>query len=97
MNVRELHAILSRFLDKHGDDPVVIRRSDPSMGAVAMTGVHNAGPGFDWEHGKFMIFPDEPLFKHDDETQIRALRQQIDGLVWENGNLKRSGRQQKGG
>lgn len=49
--------------DKLGDWRVVVRLSDPSVGGCACVDVDNVFPGFDWDHGKFIIHASEPIIR----------------------------------
>lgn len=63
MKLRDLKKLLDDpyHFERHADDEVSIRLSDPSIGPVAMTGVRSAGFGFDWEKGHFILFPEKQI------------------------------------
>ena len=42
---------------------VRIKTANPSIGPMSSDGVYSAGPGIDWDHGKYFIFPEDPLEK----------------------------------
>ena len=60
MKVEDLKVMLQYAKDS---DDVMITVSLPysTVGAIPMVKVKSASSGFDWEHGKFMIHPDEKL------------------------------------
>jgi len=49
--------------DKRGDDIVVIKLSVPNVGGYFCTEVEDVGFGFDWNHGKFIMFPADPIIR----------------------------------
>lgn len=67
---------------------VVIATSSPSVGGRRMVEITGASFGFDWEHGKFIFNLQEPVYTRTQEDEIKSLRENLDGLVWENMNLK---------
>jgi hypothetical protein len=93
MKLSEFRDAIDRHIQQHGDDKVVIRLSEPSVGGMAKSEVKSTFPGFDWDRGYFIIDAEKPLFLHSDQEAIDKLRKTIDGLVWENMNLKRKTKQ----
>ena len=65
MKASELRKIMND-LDPRFDDAEVeipIRTEERLVGATPTVGVKNAGMGFDWDSGKFMILTDEEVMK----------------------------------
>lgn len=92
MKLSELHARIERTLQvqpRNADLEVVVVRRDPSMGAKASSKITNAGAGFDWDHGKFELFPEGGVYARNDEDEIKALRKQLDELAYANLGLRR--------
>lgn len=62
MKVKELKNILEQHSCLNDPDAeVVVRLSEPSIGPVAASDVKGAGFGFDWDKGRFLIYPKKPL------------------------------------
>lgn len=95
MKLQELIDVLMWHAERHGNDEVVIHLSDPSVGTVANCKIGSAYPGFDWEKGLVLIQPDKKLYTRTDQEAVDALRKQVDGLVWDNMNLKRAAKSRK--
>lgn len=55
--------------------PVEIELSEPSLGPISTTGVVGCSLGFDWNAGKFIIYPEEKLvrinYKNQQTTKMR--------------------------
>lgn len=63
MTVSELRKLLER--DEAGMDcgdwTIWIKTSDGGFPSTPGVGVRTAGCGFDWNHGKFILYPNVPL------------------------------------
>lgn len=55
---------------RYDDDDVVIAIAKSGMGAHPCVNVKGVHSGFDWDHGKFMIFAEEPLVVKTDKEQM---------------------------
>lgn len=91
MKLSELRDRIERTLQvqpRNADLEVVVVRRDPSMGAKASSKITNAGAGFDWDHGKFELFPEGGVYARNDEDEIKALRKQLDELAYANLGLR---------
>lgn len=53
MTAKQLAMILSGL----GDEEVVIKLSQPSIGPTACATIDGVGLGFDWDMGKVFLFP----------------------------------------
>lgn len=89
MKLTELKLIVDRACERHPDDDVVVVTAMPAIGGRRTVQVKGFGIGFDWERGKAIFSTEEPLYTRTQEDEIHKLRKQVDGLVWENMNLKR--------
>ena len=70
LTVKELLDICQRLI-KHGkgDDCVIIRTTNPSVGRSSGASIKSVNPGFDWDKGRVLITTDEPLMKVVGTTQ----------------------------
>jgi len=59
----ELDRAHARLKDDDDDLEVVITTRDASIGAIATAPVRSVNVGFDWEAGKFLIWPDYDLVR----------------------------------
>ena len=69
MNINELKdkvELHHPYIDKKNPSEVVIELSTPGVGATPCVGIKNIYAGFDWDHGKLLIVPQEPLVKKND-------------------------------
>jgi hypothetical protein len=68
MKVEDLRVMLQHARD---NDEVMIGISLPysTVGAYPMVKVKSAVSGFDWEHGKFIIWPENNLYPADEELK----------------------------
>lgn len=65
MRVSELKDKLNMYISHgHGDDEIVIRCKELSMGPAASEAVKGIYPGIDWDAGRLMIEPDKPLIHY---------------------------------
>ncbi len=94
MKLSELHRIVN-LLHKpdHYIDPevtVVIKLPYATIGAHPMVTIKNASMGFDWEAGKFMLWPDENLtyLDTDFKKKFSDMQTKCGGLEYENRYLK---------
>jgi len=66
MTLRELKervdSRVSRLKDGEDED-VTILNNKPSMGPRGMTAVKSVNSGFDWEKGRFIITPENPMIE----------------------------------
>ena len=89
MKVSELKHILQYAKD---DDEVMISIKLPyvTVGARPMVAVKSAGSGFDWEHGKFILNPEENLTPADRDfaAQMKKWQDDLGWAQYENRNLK---------
>lgn len=94
MKLGELHRIVNLVhKPDHYMDPevsVVIKMPYSTIGAHPMVGVKQASMGFDWENGKFMIWPEENLqqFDVDFGEQMRKMQKDLGDTLYENRGLK---------
>ena len=62
MKVRELCRELERYIKfGQGDDVVLIKTQDTSVGAQSSVGIAGTSSGFDWDDGHVFISPSHPL------------------------------------
>lgn len=82
MNINELKDKVDLYhphIDKNNPSEVVIQLSTPGIGTTPCVGVENIYAGFDWDHGKLLIIPNEPIVKKNDisnaerEFLVRAI------------------------
>ena len=95
MKLSELHRILSLHLRPEqphldADVCVVVKMPYTTVGAKPMVKIRAAAAGFDWENGKFMLWPEEDLqpADRDFEEQFKKLQKDYGWLDYENRNLK---------
>lgn len=69
MKVRELYDILGEFVDTIGDQEIVIKTDNFSIGPSSCSSICCVGEGFDWDKGKCFIFAEDKLIK---EERIRG-------------------------
>lgn len=66
MKVKELKDIIDaqlKVMPRYSDWEVEVKISKTSVGSMATSKVDGAGFGFDWNHGKFIIFPEKKLIE----------------------------------
>lgn len=95
MKLSELHRLVSLYHQPdhpHRNQDVVVRVKLPyaTVGGTPCVGITQAGPGFDWDAGKFMLIAAEPLSPPDEkfQEQFRELQKKYGWLEYENRNLK---------
>ena len=95
MKLSELHRVVNLTYDPnrpHRDQEVmvVVKLPYATVGSHPMRAVKSAGSGFDWENGKFMIWPEESLQPVDKAfaDQFAELQKKYGWLDYENRNLK---------
>jgi hypothetical protein len=54
-----------RMCPRKGEDTVCIRVFGGTFGGQPVQNVKSAGCGFDWDNGKFIIYPEKELYKED--------------------------------
>lgn len=90
MNVKELK---SRLDFARETDEVVIQINLPfrTAGSTPCVSLNRTVKGFDWDHGKFFIIPEEPLTGAcaEFEDKFKELQEKAGWLMYENTNLKR--------
>lgn len=68
--------------------PVVIRLTKPftTMGPTPYVEVGSANAGFDWDKGRFFIYPDLPisLVSDTDHSKVREVNDKLSQVVYEN-------------
>lgn len=89
---------LKRLVDLHSrpdypEDPtVVIKIKLPyaTVGGLPTVTVKNMHMGFDWDHGKFIIYPEEDLTPSDRDfaKQMKDMQERAGWADYENRNLK---------
>lgn len=77
MTVDELFAQLKELLShapERGTTEVriLVQRSSPPIGARHTIGVRDVGCGIDWEHGMFLVTPDQPAYVGLDSLKAAA-------------------------
>lgn len=96
MKVSDLKTILQHARDT---DEVMIRVTLPyaTVGAVPMVKVKSASSGFDWENGKFILWPDENLSPSSDKLkeQFKKMEKQCSELFIKNMELEKELRKLK--
>lgn len=94
MKLSELHRIVNLLHkpDHYVDPEVTITVTLPytTIGAHPMVAVKTAGLGFDWEAGKFMLWPEEKLtyVDRDFKKMFTDMQQKCGSLEYENRFLK---------
>jgi hypothetical protein len=77
MKLSELHHIVNHYWNEtkptHRDQEVMIAIELPyaTVGARPMVAVKSASAGFDWEQGKFILYPESNLTPPSDELEQR--------------------------
>jgi hypothetical protein len=96
MKVEDLRVMLQHARD---DDEVMIVTKLPyqTVGAHPMTKVKSATSGFDWESGKFMIWPESDLYPSNDELieKFKVMEKQSQVLFIKNMELEKEIRRLK--
>ena len=94
MKLSELHRIVNLcHRDGHYEDPeIMIRVKLPyaTVGALPMVNVKSMNMGFDWEAGRFIIWPEEDLTPSDRDfaKQMKDMQDRAGWADLENHNLK---------
>jgi hypothetical protein len=94
MKLSELHRLVNlHHRDGHHEDPeVVIKIKLPysTVGGQPTVKVKNMWMGFDWDHGKFIITPEEDLTPSDRDfaKQMTEMQERAGWADYENRNLK---------
>jgi hypothetical protein len=94
MKLSELHRIVNLYhRDGHYEDPeIMIRVKLPyaTVGALPMVNVKSMNMGFDWEAGRFIIWPEEDLTPSDRDfaKQMHDIQERAYKSDYENRNLK---------
>lgn len=90
MKVEDLKVMLQHA---RSDDDVMVGISLPysTVGAYPMVKVKSAVSGFDWEHGKFIIWPESNLYPADEELKasFKKLEKRASDLMLKNMDLER--------
>lgn len=90
MKVEDLRVMLQHARDN--DEVMIgIRLPYSTVGAYPMVKVKSAVSGFDWEHGKFIIWPDSDLYPSHDELneKFKVMQKQSHDLFMKNMDLER--------
>ena len=91
MNVNQLYEVIKRSIDNGcGDSLVVIKRGDSSRGPMSVSEVSYVFDGVDWEKGKFVVVPVDPVYSLAIRDEITDLRRQLNHAVLENMRLRRA-------
>jgi hypothetical protein len=93
MKLSELKKYVDRYLEYERDDPeVVIQIKLPysTVGAQPSVGAKSVQMGFDWDAGKFIIVPEEPLTPSDRDfaKQMKEMQERAGWADSENRRLK---------
>ncbi len=95
MKLSEFKMLLERhsqYIKEYDDPEVVIPVKMPfsTVGGTPCIAVKAMSRGSDWDHGKFMIYPEERLSKPDDDfhKQFKDLQDKYGWAQYENRNLK---------
>jgi hypothetical protein len=96
MKLSELYRLVSVYHDEERmvrEDPeVVIQIKLPysTVGALPTVKIKHISMGFDWDHGKFIITPEENLTPADRDfaLQMRKMQDDLGWARYENRNLK---------
>jgi hypothetical protein len=93
MKLSELKAIIDRKVQfmKYDQDVVISTKLPYStVGAMPTVPVRLVANGFDWENGKFIIFPEEELTpsNRDFATQMKKMQEDLGVTKLENRRLK---------
>jgi hypothetical protein len=88
MKLSELKRIIDLTLENGKQDPevmVVIKMPYATVGSHPMVKVKSVSNGFDWEAGKFMIWPEENLqqFDVDFSEKFKDLERTMGVLLWQ--------------
>lgn len=90
MKVEDLRVMLQHARDN--DEVMIgIRLPYQTVGAYPMVKVKSAVSGFDWEHGKFMIWPESDLYPSNDELieKFKVMEKQSHVLFMKNMELEK--------
>lgn len=95
MKLSEFQQLIDRHHDSdRRDDPdvmIAIKLPWATVGGTPVVPVKLVMHGFDWDRGKFMIFAEEPLTKHDGdfEKKFKEVHEKWGWADYENRNLKK--------
>lgn len=73
---------ISYLLDEYGDNELaitVVRVG--TVGSTPTVGVRHLSAGFDWDRGRIIIVPEEPL-RQISMDEIKTIKQKYDELGW---------------
>ena len=95
MNLLELQQLVEGFIER-GSNPEEIRVCVPiktigAIGGTPVADIKSIQLGFDWDHGKLLLYTDKNLMLEDPDT-LQKLRKEMDDMGWskfENDRLKR--------
>ena len=94
MKFSELQLLVNslQHADRHADAEVMVKIKLPytTIGAVPMVPVKSMSMGFDWEAGKFIVWPAEELTPNDRDfaKQMRDMQEKLGWAELENRKLK---------
>ena len=93
MKLSELKRIVESYDSLGGEDEEVliqIKLSYSTVGVSPFVKVKTVYPGFDWDHGKFFIIPEEDLCPSDRDfaKQMKEMQDRAGWADYENRNLK---------
>jgi hypothetical protein len=101
MKLSELKNLVERYSrSEYQEDPeVVIQIKLPysTVGGSPFVRVKAVYPGFDWDHGKFFVIPEEDLCPSDRDfaKQMKEMQDRAGWADYENRNLKAEVRELK--
>lgn len=73
MNINEFDQRVSAYqsiADKNEPERVVIQVEEPSIGGTPCVDIEAIYAGFDWDHGKILIVPKEPLVRKKEYSTV---------------------------
>lgn len=89
MKVSELKRILD-FAQEEDELVIAVKLPYITVGGQLVITVESADSGFDWDKGKFILFPKENLTPSDRdfEAKMKKMQEELGWGIWENKNLK---------
>ena len=94
MNLSELARLIELHqTNKYAPDAevrIVVKKPFDTIGGTPSVPVESAHMGFDWDHGKFLIYPEESVMEYDTDfgEKFRELQKKNGDLHYENMGLK---------
>lgn len=79
----QLDTYLGNILNFRKDLEVcVVVKSSGAVGGTPVVNVKSVGVGFDWDHGKFMIYTEEDVMRVNQKT-LDDLRKEAEKIGWD--------------